>query len=79
MGIRETRIVVGRSAGCDIVLDDSEVSRKHLLLSFDGETWWATDLESKNGTWLDGRKVQVVRLKASLVLKVGNTALTLLG
>lgn len=78
VGTRGGRLVVGRSAVCDIVVDDREVSRRHLLLAFDGETWWATDLESKNGTWLQGSRVQAVRLKKGMCLEIGNSLLMFL-
>lgn len=46
---------IGRSAGCDIVLGDREVSRRHAAIRQDGERWVLVDLDSRNGVRLNGR------------------------
>lgn len=43
---------IGRDEDSDIVLDDPKVSRQHARLSFDGENYRLTDLNSTNGTFL---------------------------
>src|ERR1700759_3663537 len=48
---------IGRSAPADIVLEDSEVSRAHCRLSLDGDELMVTDLNSPNGTFIDGARV----------------------
>lgn len=45
---------IGRSAGCDIVLLDREVSRRHAVIRQDGERWVLVDLDSRNGVRLNG-------------------------
>lgn len=52
---RET--VVGRDEGCDVVLDDDRVSRRHAVLASDGPGWSITDAGSKNGTFVGGMPV----------------------
>ena len=49
---------VGRSADNDIVIDDDGVSRAHLRLESDAGVWRAVDLESTNGTQVDGMDVR---------------------
>jgi len=52
------KAVVGRAAGCDVVLDDDSVSRKHAELARDDRgVYRLRDLESGNGTFLDGKPV----------------------
>jgi putative methionine-R-sulfoxide reductase with GAF domain len=46
--------VVGRDFGCDVVLDDDRVSRRHARLSPGPSGWLLADLGSKNGTLVDG-------------------------
>ncbi len=46
--------VVGREPGCDVVLDDDRVSRRHVQIGSEGGRWWIRDLGSKNGLALDG-------------------------
>jgi hypothetical protein len=50
--------VVGRSRDCDVVLEDSSVSRRHAELRPDGDRWTLQDLESTNGVRVNGRTVR---------------------
>jgi hypothetical protein len=47
-------LLVGRHHGCDVVLDDLTVSRKHARLTFRDGSWVLHDLESTNGTIVNG-------------------------
>lgn len=49
-----SRLTVGRDPACDIVLTDPTVSREHAALVRRGDTWWALDLGSTNGTRVHG-------------------------
>jgi pSer/pThr/pTyr-binding forkhead associated (FHA) protein len=51
-------VTLGRAAGCDVVIDDDSVSAQHARLEFDAGTWIITDLQSTNGTAVDGEKLQ---------------------
>lgn len=53
---------IGRGGHCDIVIPDSRVSREHVLI-FLGEdgNYYIEDLESKNGTHLNGLVLEGVR------------------
>jgi pSer/pThr/pTyr-binding forkhead associated (FHA) protein len=50
--------VIGRSLGCDIVLPDESVSRRHAELAVAGETITLRDLDSRNGTFVEEIPVQ---------------------
>ncbi|MBW1774953.1 MAG: FHA domain-containing protein [Deltaproteobacteria bacterium] len=50
-------IFVGRSDENDINLIDRNVSRKHLKIIREQETYYLIDLESKNGTYIDGKQL----------------------
>ncbi len=50
--------VIGRDPGCDVVLDDDRVSRRHATLVCQGARWSATDTDSKNGILIDGLPVK---------------------
>ncbi len=50
-------VVVGRVPGCDVVLPDDTVSSHHAEISADGVTYTVRDLGSRNGTWVNGRKI----------------------
>ncbi|WCB91341.1 hypothetical protein DSM104299_00012 [Baekduia alba] len=49
--------VIGRSRECDIVVDDSNVSRRHAEISPGGQGWRIQDLGSTNGVRVNGRQV----------------------
>jgi aspartyl protease family protein len=51
-------VTIGRAADNDTVIDDKNVSRKHLQITFDGTTFRAVDLNSTNGTFVNGKKIE---------------------
>jgi hypothetical protein len=50
--------MIGRSRDCDIVLDDSNVSRRHAEITPGGQGWRIQDLGSTNGVRVNGRQVE---------------------
>lgn len=52
-----TTCLVGRSALCSIRISDRRVSSEHARLSWDGASWNLKDLGSRNGTYVDGRRL----------------------
>jgi transcriptional regulator of acetoin/glycerol metabolism len=62
-------LVLGRSA----FLADGRVSRAHAHVSYADGAWEIEDLESRNGTWIDGRRLDVVRRAQMRVLRMGDT------
>ncbi len=53
----ENPIVIGRSRKADVTLDDPSASRRHATFERHGRTWRVTDLDSANGTLINGRPV----------------------
>src|SRR5258706_9614498 len=54
----DVETVIGRDPDCNIVLDDERVSRRHARLGFSEGSWRLADLDSKNGTTLQGRPMR---------------------
>ncbi len=50
-------IVIGRAPDCDLALRDILLSRRHCRLEPDGPSWTLHDLQSKNGTILNGERL----------------------
>jgi pSer/pThr/pTyr-binding forkhead associated (FHA) protein len=50
--------IVGRDPESEIVIDDIEISRNHLVITREGETFQIEDLNSTNGTFLNGKKLK---------------------
>ncbi|MFM8413407.1 MAG: FHA domain-containing protein [Planctomycetota bacterium] len=69
--------VLGRAAGALVILADRLASRRHAAIRLDAPTgaWMLTDLGSRNGTWLDGVRVQRGTLADGSVIRVGTTEL----
>jgi hypothetical protein len=65
---------VGRSRDCDIVLDDSGVSRRHAELSPEGASWTIEDLGSTNGVRVNGASIRGVhQLHSGDRIEMGST------
>src|SRR5258708_33491880 len=52
------RTVMGRPPSCQIVLDNAAVSRNHAQILESHGTYYLEDLRSRNGTLLNGKKIQ---------------------
>jgi hypothetical protein len=58
-------VTLGRAPGCDCVLVDPTVSRRHASLVNRAGSWWLRDLGSSNGTRVNGwRVVEEVEVRA---------------
>lgn len=65
-------ITVGRSSDADIILLDDKVSRRHFIIRGADGAFFIKDLDSKNGTFVNGERVETARLLPSDVIKAGN-------
>ena len=70
------RLCLGRAVECDVVLSAAEVSRNHTLLVRDGERYEVRDLESINGTWVNGEKISRRVLEVGDVIRIDEFELT---
>jgi hypothetical protein len=64
---------VGRGDESEIVLLDPSVSRAHAIVEFDAGEPVVRDLDSTNGTYVNGRRVRVESLRDGDELRFGNT------
>lgn len=63
-------------AGCDITLDEPEVSRRHFVLTPAGTNVQLEDLGSSNGTFVNGHRItEAVSLGDADVIRVGTSEL----
>ena len=62
-----------------LVLSDEHASSHHALFQFAHSYWYVKDLDSTNGTWLNGRRIyNAQRLKKGDKVKVGRTVIAVL-
>jgi hypothetical protein len=64
-------LTVGRASECDVVVGERTVSRFHAELRHAAGRWSVRDLDSKNGTWLNGRRVREAPVAGGDVLRLG--------
>lgn len=67
--------VLGRHGTCDIVLADSQVSRQHAQLTRTATGWLFADLESRNGSVVNGRPCTETFLSEGDELYIGHARL----
>jgi pSer/pThr/pTyr-binding forkhead associated (FHA) protein len=75
--IPEVPIVVGRSPEANVHVDDPWISNMHALFERRGREIWVVDLGSRNGTFVDDRRVAEARLKLGMSVAFGRTRLEL--
>lgn len=70
-----TPVTIGREEGNSIQLNDERISRYHLKLQEDNDKLVLTDLESTNGTKVNGEEIQVRILRDGDLISVGRSLL----
>jgi hypothetical protein len=54
--------LIGRGVDCQVRLDTDVVSRTHAEVTLENGRWWLTDLGSRNGTWVQGSRIEKTAL-----------------
>lgn len=70
-----TPVTIGREEGNSVQLNDERVSRFHLKIQEDGDKLVLTDLESTNGTKVNGEDIQLRILRFGDMINVGRSKL----
>jgi diguanylate cyclase (GGDEF)-like protein len=66
-----TEVVLGRREDADIQIRDDGVSRRHVSVKVEGEGALVKDLDSANGTYVDGKRVPEARVRDGARIHVG--------
>lgn len=69
-------LVAGRDPSCLLELHDHSVSRRHARFHRAGDAVHVDDLDSRNGTFVDGVRVRSSRLRPGSIIRVGDALLT---
>jgi len=68
-------LVVGRGGNCDLVIRDLAASRKHLVISEEDGTYECRDLDSFNGTRVNGETITSCPLNNGDEIRIGTTSM----
>jgi diguanylate cyclase (GGDEF)-like protein len=68
----DTPLVLGRGSDCEIRINDHSVSRKHARIQPGIDGYYAVDLQSTNGTFVNDVPASMYKLKDGDYLRVGN-------
>jgi ABC transport system ATP-binding/permease protein len=66
-----TEFVIGRDDACDLTVALPHVSRRHLVVRHGDAGWEAVD-QSRNGSWVGGRRLEREPIQGSLVVRLGS-------
>jgi len=79
-GSEPARVLVGKSPACGLRLTDAQVSRRHAALEAVERRLRLSDLGSKNGTFVDGERIDSPsQVPMGVPVKVGATTFELRG
>jgi two-component system cell cycle response regulator len=70
--LTDTPMVLGRGNDCDIRINDHSVSRRHARIQPGADGYYAVDLQSTNGTFVNDVPASICKLKDGDYLRVGN-------
>ncbi|NQT21515.1 MAG: protein kinase [Planctomycetes bacterium] len=70
------RAILGRLPECEIQLTDPHASRRHAVVYRHGKEWFVRDLDTRNGTLVNGDKILDQALHAGDNIVIGNAMLT---
>lgn len=69
--VTKDEVILGRGIQSDILVDDDGVSRYHAKIALRGDKRWLVDLDSTNGTFLNGAKVKEQALAEGDKIQMG--------
>ena len=74
--IRQERVAVGRDAGNDVRLPEPAVSSRHAVIITRMNVSTVHDLNSSNGTWINGKRIESQSLQHGDVVQFGRLSMT---
>jgi len=70
--LNDKPLVLGRGSDCEIRINDHSVSRRHARIQPGADGYYAVDLQSTNGTYVNDTPASMYKLKDGDYLRVGN-------
>lgn len=72
VALSEDEVVIGRSRSADLMVESPELSRRHVKFQKHGNEYIVTDLQSRNGLYLDGVRIHSAVLRNGDTVQMGN-------
>lgn len=69
--IDKSVFTIGRNPDSDILLDDITVSRQHAVIEKIGDDYLIKDMESLNGTYINGKIIELSKLNSGDRIQIG--------
>jgi pSer/pThr/pTyr-binding forkhead associated (FHA) protein len=69
----ERQFCIGRDSTADICISDPTVSRFHTFVHLVKGTWWIRDMNSSNGTFINGKQVSKHPVNSQTILQLGQS------
>jgi pSer/pThr/pTyr-binding forkhead associated (FHA) protein len=69
-------VLVGRSRSCDLALRSPDASRRHAEIVLGASGWLVRDLDSTNGTFVNGERIRERPLRPGDRIEIGSDAIT---
>jgi hypothetical protein len=70
-----SKLVIGRSPNCDLILSSPSVSRHHAVIVEHGGRWIVIDAGSRTGVWIGDQRVPTATLTETTPLAIGRAYL----
>lgn len=70
--VRKKKITIGRHSSNDISIDDPLISRVHAQVLRQGRIYYIRDLDSKNGTFIQKKRIDIAPLNESTKIRIGD-------
>jgi two-component system NtrC family sensor kinase len=71
--IGDQPMAVGRSEAADVRIPDKLLSRHHFRIWREGADFLIKDLDSRNGTWVDGQRAEATKLAHDVCIVAGRS------
>ena len=62
---------IGRDPECELSVTERSVSKVHAEVRCEEGQWWIVDLQSRNGTYLDGERIERASIPPSCKVELG--------
>jgi pSer/pThr/pTyr-binding forkhead associated (FHA) protein len=71
--IGDQPLAIGRDETADVLVSDDTLSRRHFLIWREEQNFLIKDLESQNGTWVDGQRAEGSKLSHNVCIVAGRS------